>query len=152
AGDEDGGIVDEDIDAAELLLGPGDDFLPALLGGDVVLDEQRVVTDLGGDGVAVLLVEIGEHDPGALLHQQGGVALADAAGAARHDCHLARSSSHRSFLSVGSARERRFSWVDRGGRSLLRPSSLISQSRHTWYCTRPSRTRQSRTWPPTVRS
>src|SRR5262249_19395086 len=130
---------DEDVDAAELLLGPGDDFLPAILGGNVVLHEQRVFTDLGGDGAAVLLVEIGEHDLGTLFHQQDGSVLADAAGAARHDCNLARCSSHRRFLSVGSAQGRRFSWFDREGRSLLRPSS-ISQSRRTWYCTRPSRT------------
>ena len=97
--DQDRGIVDEDVEAAVFGLGRRDDGLPVVLVRDVVLEEQRAaaavaLADRGSGLAAGLGVDIGQHDLRAFARKQVRIGLADAAGCAGHDCHLACYASH----------------------------------------------------------
>ena len=85
----DGGVVEEDVDAAEAFDGGVADALDAVLGGDVGLNGQRVDAEGGEvlDGVAGFLGggAVVDDDVGAAFGQAGGDVAANAARAAGDD-------------------------------------------------------------------
>jgi hypothetical protein len=81
----DAGAVDQAVQPAEGLdreidAGGGAGFV-----GDVGLDEARVGTQLGGGGVAGRLVDVGQHDLAAIVHDHAGRRGAQAGTAAGDD-------------------------------------------------------------------
>ncbi|MNF53965.1 hypothetical protein D3C84_353740 [compost metagenome] len=109
---EDGGVVDQHIEAAEGRQGGFDHPLPIGLAGDVVTHEQGVAADLGGRTLAGFLVEIGEHHLGPFAGQQLGILQTDATGGASDDANLAFDSFHCCSPVAGSARiERAIDWI-----------------------------------------
>ncbi|MNE76601.1 hypothetical protein D3C80_1728450 [compost metagenome] len=85
---QDGGVVDQYIEAAEVLHGGLDNLLPVAFAGNVVTNEQGVFADFGSNLAAGFFVEIGEHYLGAFTGQQQGVFTADAAGGASDDTNF----------------------------------------------------------------
>jgi hypothetical protein len=68
-GAADAGVVEQDVELAELAHGAGDQGLDVGLVGDVGALEDRAGAaggGLGGDGLAALGVEVGQDDIGAL--------------------------------------------------------------------------------------
>jgi hypothetical protein len=76
AADGDAGVVDQDVEPAEALFDLGDDGDPGVLVGDVVVQVEPA--DGRGDGPALVVLQVGDDDAGALAGQQLG------AGAARY--------------------------------------------------------------------
>ncbi|MEY9763981.1 hypothetical protein ABH988_004766 [Bradyrhizobium ottawaense] len=91
-GDADAGIGDENIEPAVELGDFGDDIDPALLAGDVLLQEYRLAAGfrhaLGELGPAQL-IDVGDDNGRALAREQLDDRLADTRGAAGHQRDLA---------------------------------------------------------------
>jgi len=85
----DAGVVDQDVEAAEPVHGPGDHPAPLRGVGHVVPDEQSVLAELGGDGPAVLLQDVGQYDAGAGLGEHPCLGGSLAASRTGDDCHPA---------------------------------------------------------------
>src|SRR4029079_15094080 len=92
------GVVDQDIDAAELLDDPADHRLDALTVGDVGADRdgtrQRVRRFLGAG-----LVQVGDDDGRPLRGQLAGDGPADTLAATGHDRDLVLEPAHQRLLS-----------------------------------------------------
>ena len=80
AGDLDAGVVDQDVEAAEVLDGLADRPLPAVVAGDVEGDEAVLLAETLGDRAAGLLLEVGDDDGGAGVGQRLGHPLAEPLG------------------------------------------------------------------------
>ena len=115
------GVVDEDVDGAERLDRPVDARLRGRLVGDVGLHEQRVALArerLHGRGGA-LLVDLGDHDLGALVEEPLRVREADALSRTGDDRDLVLQTSHaRVSLSYRSRCAYRLSRAIRLNRSV----------------------------------
>src|SRR6202011_1294143 len=103
---QDAGVVDQHVQVAELVDGPGDERFGALPVGDVVVVGHRPAT-VGDDLVdyqlgrtvvpapaRLLASEIIHHHAGALGRQQQRFTPADAAPGSRNDCDLAIQCAH----------------------------------------------------------
>src|SRR4029077_12800385 len=91
----DAGVVDQDVERAEALLGERDGELPVGLAGDVEAHEDALGAlgaDLRLDGVTVVLQHVTDHDPRALAREQLRLGRAHAARAAADESDLARES------------------------------------------------------------
>ena len=80
---EDAGVVHEDGERAEALLGVGDRGLPLVLGGDVEVPVGGRVAEVGGDRLALVVEHVGEEHLRALGHEAAGLGLALARGPRR---------------------------------------------------------------------
>src|SRR5262249_55441112 len=86
--DEDGGIVDEDVDSAKAFHGLGDHPHDARLVGDVGLDEEGPAAagdDSVGDGPSFFDVDIGNDYGGPFAAEDFAGRFADAVSATRDD-------------------------------------------------------------------
>lgn len=93
----DAGVVDEDIDAAVVGEGGFDEVAAKIRVGEVAGDGEVAGLSgmgLGGDGAG------GESEAGAALGEFGGEGLADAAGCARDEGHLAFNAHCLSFRDL----------------------------------------------------
>ena len=82
------GVVDENVDAAELGNRSGDHGVDRGLIGDVELEADGVRSELRRDGLRALFIQIGDDDLCAFLHIAFRDRLADAAGRACDDGDL----------------------------------------------------------------
>ena len=85
---EDAGVVDQDVEAAEMRYGGGDRRVDRSLFGDVELDPEGVRPEGGGDGLGARFVQVGDDDLRAFLHVALRDGLADAARGAGDDCNF----------------------------------------------------------------
>lgn len=85
---EDGGVVDENVEAAVVGDGAVDKALDVGLVADVAADEGGVGAQGSGEGLPHGGVDVGDHDAGAVPDEEAHDGLADAAAAAGHDGHL----------------------------------------------------------------
>src|SRR5262249_39939812 len=86
---EDGRVVDQDVEAAELAHGRGDHLPTARLVGHVRPREDGLATRgqaLLGDRLSLGLVQLGHHDPGALLDEAMCVRAPDSLAGTGDDC------------------------------------------------------------------
>ena len=86
-GDLDAGVVDQDVEAAELVDGRGDRGLPRRLVGDVEPGGSGLAPalgDRGGRRGAELLLQVADHHRGTRCRQGPGHALAEALRPTRH--------------------------------------------------------------------
>ena len=81
AGDLDAGVVDQDVEPAELVDRLGDRGLPAGVVGDVEVHEAVALAERLGDLRPEVVLQVGDHDLGAGGGQRPGHALAEALGA-----------------------------------------------------------------------
>ena len=95
---EDRRVVDEDVDAAELVERRGGERIAARFVGDVGAHEMAV--HLARHRLALVGVELGDHDPGALLGEALRVGAAEALAGAGDDRHLV-AQSHRAADFAG---------------------------------------------------
>ena len=108
AGNADAGIVHQDVEAAVIGLDGGDHVDPGLLGGDVlmvVLGLAALPHDLGGQGLTLFILQVGQDDDRAFLGQPFGAGAPDTARAAGDQSHLALNPSRHAvppWLSVPS--------------------------------------------------
>src|SRR5271155_5293801 len=103
----DAGIVDEDVEAPELLRGTVDESEACGLGTNVSLCEGDLGAgglELGRHALAALAVPIAECDARALGDETPDRRLADPRCPARHRCHLAVEPSHVRPLSLHAKR------------------------------------------------
>ena len=80
AGDLDAGVVDQDVEAAEVLDRLADGLLPAVVAGHVEGDEAVLLTQPLGDRPTGLLLEVGDHHGGAGVGQRAGHPLPEPLG------------------------------------------------------------------------
>ena len=73
---EDAGVVHQDRDRPEALLGVGDRGDPLVLGRDVEVAVGGGVAEVGGDGLALVVEHVGEEHLGALGHEAARLGLA----------------------------------------------------------------------------
>jgi hypothetical protein len=92
--EQDAGVVDENVHAAELTHRVCGHCLPARLIGDVVMTKQCGATDRARQRLALAVEHVGYDDLCTLRGEQAGRRLAHAARSARDDRHLAGQSSH----------------------------------------------------------
>ncbi len=71
-----------------------DHGLPVVLVGHIQAQENCILADRIGHRLAILLIQVGHHHPGALAREQDGVCLAHTTGAACDDCHFTGDSAH----------------------------------------------------------
>src|SRR3954470_20158117 len=91
-GKADAGVGDENVEPAVAPGDLGDDFDPALLAGDVLLQKDRLAAGLGdaaGELRASQLVDVGGNDDRAFAREELDDCFANARGAARHQRDLA---------------------------------------------------------------
>src|SRR6201999_1880705 len=77
----DPGVVDQDGDRPEGLLGRGDALGPVILAGDVEVDVERGLAELVGQRLAGVVEDVGDDDVRAFGAEAAGVAGAHPAGA-----------------------------------------------------------------------
>src|SRR5262249_15069026 len=97
------GIVDEDVEAPELLRGAVDKVEACGLGTNVGLREGDLGAgglELGRDALAALAVPVAERHAGTLGNEPPDRRLADPRCAARHRCNLAVEPTHVRDLSL----------------------------------------------------
>ncbi len=82
------GVVDEDVDAAELRNRVGHHGVDRGLIGDVELKTDGIRSELRRDGLGALFIQIGDNDLCAFLHVAFRDRLADAASGACDDGDL----------------------------------------------------------------
>jgi hypothetical protein len=106
---QDAGVVDQHVQRTKALLHGVDRHAPGRLVAHVVRHEQRAVAQRGGGLLASGHIDVAEGHPGALFQQQPRRGQAHAAGATRHQRHLAlHLSCHHGLLhSVAAARPAR---------------------------------------------
>ena len=114
----DAGVVDEDVEAAEVLDGGVDDALGLGGLGDVAADGDGLAAgggDGGDDGVgAGLAGGVVDDDGGAFGGERFGDGGADALGCAGDDCDFACELAHNCYPSFSTAMELlRISWLSR---------------------------------------
>ena len=89
AGDLDAGVVDQDVETAELADRVGDRGLPAGVVGDVEVHEPVAVAERSGHLGAEVVLQVADHHLGAGCGQRLGHALAESLGAAGDQCPAA---------------------------------------------------------------
>ena len=90
--ENDGGVVDEDVHLAELLLGGVDGALPVVGAGHVEMEVDRLaakLADLGFHLHTEVIADVADDHFRAFLGEHPGLGGALAAGAAGDDCNLA---------------------------------------------------------------
>ena len=90
--DADAGIGNQDVEPTIALLDLGDDFDPARLAGDVLMQKARLAAGLpdAGDHLGPPeFIDIGDRDGSPLARQQFGARRANARCPAGHQCDLA---------------------------------------------------------------
>ena len=100
---DDAGVVDEDVDFAEVGEGGLDGAVPVGLDADVHFYEDGLAADVGdffGDAEAVFDLDVGEDDFGAFVGEDAGFGGAHAAGGACDDGYFVLE-SHFSPFGVG---------------------------------------------------
>ena len=81
------GIVDEDVEPAEFFLGRGDHLADIIFTGDIGMDGNCRVANLGGDAV-LRAADIGANDPGPFGRKEFRHGLAHARAGPRDDSNL----------------------------------------------------------------
>ena len=85
---DDGGIVDEDVQRPERLAAL-ERAIPIALLAHVHLQERRSAPELLREGLARILEHVAEHDLRPVLHEEPHRRLAESAGTASDQGHLA---------------------------------------------------------------
>ena len=90
---DDAGVVDQNVDTAELVDRDGDHTLPVVGSGDVEMFVAGSVANLLGDHFALGIEDVAENYLGSLVHECPNVRGAHPAGAATYHGNLARQPS-----------------------------------------------------------
>ena len=110
-GEADAGRIHQHVQRAEGLHRLGDGGLPIFLAGDVEPHEMGGLADLGGERTALVLLDVGDHDAGALLGHQYRAALAETRRAAGDEGHLAGQTIGHFFFPPAAAPTRDSRWA-----------------------------------------